>query len=79
MDELRTKPKVVGLKQSRKSVKEGRAVLAFIANDAEARVRQPFEALCAEHGVPVKYAESCSELGKACDIEVGAAVAVIIN
>ena len=78
MDELKIRPKVVGLKQSRKSVKEGRAAVAFVANDAEPRVKQPFEALCAEHGVPVRYAESCAELGQACEIEVGAAVAVIL-
>jgi large subunit ribosomal protein L7A len=67
------------LKQSRKSVKEGRAAAAFIAGDAESRVIQPFEALCAEHGVRVERVETCKELGSACGIEVGAAVAVLLN
>lgn len=79
MDELKTKPRVVGLKQSRKSVKDGRAVLAFVADDAEPRVIQPFVDLCAGHGVPVERVKSCEELGRACGIEVGAAVAVILN
>lgn len=79
MDELKTKPKVVGLKQSRKAVKDGVAAAAFIAKDAEPKVRQPFEALCAEHGIKVQYAESCEELGKACGIEIGCAAAVLLS
>ena len=78
MDELKTKAKVVGLKQSRKAVKDGAAAIAFIAGDADMKVRQPFESLCAEAGVKVEYAESCAELGKACGIEVGCAVAAIL-
>lgn len=79
MDELKTRPKVVGLKQSRKVVKDGAAAAAFVAKDAEPKVRQPFEALCAEHKIKIYYTETCAELGKACGIEVGCAVAVTLS
>jgi len=78
LDELKTKAKVVGLKQSRKAVKDGVAAMAFVAKDADPKVRQPFETLCAESGVKIEYAESCAELGKACGIEIGCAVAAIL-
>ena len=79
MDELKSGPKVVGLKQSRKAVGAGRAAAAFVARDAEPRVVQPFEILCAEHGVRVQHVETCKELGAACGIDVGAAIAVLLD
>ena len=72
-------PRVVGLKQSRKAVKDGLAEYAIVARDAEERVRLPFEQLCARHGVRVEYADTCGGLGKACGISVGAAVAAVLK
>jgi large subunit ribosomal protein L7A len=72
-------PHVVGLKQSRAAVKSGRALRVTVAKDAELRVRQPFETLCRESGVPVEYVETCAALGHACGIEVGAAVVAILK
>ncbi|GHU88007.1 50S ribosomal protein L7ae [Clostridia bacterium] len=67
--------RVVGLKQSRKAVKDGLAVKVFIARDAEPHVREPFEALCKEASVAVEYIDTCAELGKTCGIDIGAAFA----
>ena len=77
MDSLRTRDKAVGIKECRKIVKKGGAVCAYVATDAAPNVTEPFTALCREHGVPVKDAESMEALGKACGIDVGAAVAII--
>ncbi len=79
LDTLATSPKMVGLKQSRKAVKDGLALYAFLAQDAELKVKQPFEALCRECNVTIHACESCEELGRACGIEVGAAVAVVLR
>ena len=79
MDELKNRPKVVGLKQSRRFVKEGRAAAVFIARDAEQRVTQPLEALCAERGVRVERVGTCKELGDACGVSVGAAAVATIQ
>ena len=66
----------VGLKQSTEAVQDGLVKKAYIALDADEHVRLPFEALCKENDVPVKYKESKAKLGKAFGINVSAAVAV---
>lgn len=76
---LNTNAKVTGLKQSQRAVTEDRARHAFIANDAEKRVTSAFRALCAAHGVEITEVETMRELGAACGIEVGAAVAVLLK
>ena len=68
---------VVGIKQSRKAVVGGAAEIAYIARNADPMITEPFEALCEEHGVKVIYADTMEELGHACGINVGAAVAVL--
>ena len=69
----------VGLKQSTEAVQEGFAKKAYIALDADEHVRLPFEALCREKNVPIEFAETKAKLGKACGINVSAAVAVELN
>ncbi len=68
---------IIGLKQSIKAVKSGKALKAFVAEDADFHVREPFLTICRENGVPVEYYKTCKELGSACKIDVGAAVAVV--
>jgi len=71
--------KTVGLKQSLKAVKNGRAEYAFVARDAEERVLAPFIEACREHSVMITYVDTMDALGRACGIEVGAAVACILK
>ena len=71
--------KTVGYKQSYKAVNGGKAKKAFIAIDAEEKLKQPFSACCTEKGVPYEMIPSMAELGKACGIEVGAAIAVLLK
>ena len=71
--------KVTGLKQSQRAVAEGKARHAFIAADAEMRLTTAFRALCEEHGVEITEVETMRELGIACGIQVGAAVAVLLK
>jgi len=66
----------VGVKQCTKAVKEGRAALAFVAKNADARLTEPFLALCAAHGVEVVSVPAMRELGESSGISVGSAVAV---
>ena len=68
---------ITGLKQSVKAVKSGAAAKAYVAADADAHVREPFREMCREYNVPVEFCETCAQLGSACGIEVGAAVAVV--
>ena len=71
--------KVVGVKQVRRCVESGRATKVFLAQDAEGRVTAPIAALCEEKGVPAATGFSMTDLGRACGISVGAAVAATVT
>ena len=72
-------PKVVGVKQTKRAVESGSAGRVFLAADADPRVIEPIAALCADRNVPVEQCPSMKELGKACGIAVGAAVAAALK
>ena len=79
LEDLKTGSKLVGLKQSTRAVCEEKAVAAFVARDAQDTVKNPFVALCDEKGVPVEWVDTMAHLGKACGIDLGAAVAVLVR
>ena len=79
MEDLKTSPKVVGAKQTRRAANDGRAPRVFLAKDADPRVTEPVESLCAEKGVPVVKDHTMKELGSACGIAVGSAVAALVK
>ena len=66
---LLSAPKVVGVKQTRKAVREGRAALVFLAKDADPALTAPLAEACAA---------TMAQLGKACGISVGASVAAVL-
>ncbi len=78
LSQLETAHKLVGVKQSRRAIKEGKARHVFVADDAEDKIRLPLLALCREANAPMTHVPTMAELGAACGIEVGAAVAVIL-
>ena len=79
LEELKNGPRVVGAKQTKRAVNDGRAVRVFLAEDADPRVTDPIKALCAEKSVPVEKAYAMKELGSACGIAVGSAVAAVVK
>ena len=79
LNELASSNKVAGVKQSRKAVREGRAAKVFLACDADPAITEPLEQECAAYGVPVEWKFTLAELGRACRISVGAAVAAILR
>jgi large subunit ribosomal protein L7A len=70
---------VAGLKQARKAVSHREALMAFVADDADAPLRAGFISLCAECGVPVFHVRSMQELGRACGIGIGAGFAALLK
>lgn len=76
---LKTAKRTVGAKQTLKAVQGGQAKEVFVARDAEERVVRPILDLCRLNGVRITEVDSMAELGKACSIEVGAAVAAILE
>ena len=79
LTELTSKPRVVGAKQVRRAVEMGRAVKVFVARDADPRVTEPITAMCGQRGVEVHTDATMKELGAACGIAVGAAVAAVVT
>jgi len=79
LEELKTARKVVGIKQSIRAVKDGSALVAYIAQDADRHVIQQLEALCDEKSIKTVRVNTMEELGKACGIEVKAASAVVLK
>lgn len=78
LTELVGAKKVIGLKQTKKALREGSVKCVYLSVDADIRLRETVTALCKEAAVPVVEAPSMAELGHACGIQVGAAVAAML-
>lgn len=76
---LKQGPKVVGVKQTKRAINEGKTACVFLADDADPRVTAPVEELCREKDVPVERVPQMKELGSACGIAVGSAVAALLS
>lgn len=79
IDKLKTGKKTVGIKQSLKAVENGTAKIIFIARDADEKVVNGIKELTAGMALEIIYVENMKQLGKACGIEVGAAVACLLK
>ena len=79
LSKLSESPKVVGAKQTKRAIAGGKAVAVYLADDADPRVTEVIRDLCAESGVAVYDVPAMKELGLACGIAVGAAVAALIR
>ncbi len=71
--------RVVGLKQTRRAIKEQQAIAVFLASDAHEPLQQTVKALCEQAGLVPQCAGNMRELGRKCGIEVGAATAAILK
>lgn len=79
LDGLQSGKKVIGIKQSTRAVETGKAQCAYVADDSADSIRLPFLSLCKSNGVTVVNVDSMEQLGKACDIDVGSAVVVMLK
>ena len=70
---------VVGAKQLKKALKNGKAHQVFLACNADPAVTEPIAALCQVNNVDFAWVQSMTDLGRACGIEVGAAAAAAID
>ena len=79
MAEIRPGSVVVGAKQLRKALRDGRVKKAFLAANADPAITEPLARLCEEKNVSFAWVKTMSELGLACGIEVGAATAAVVH
>ena len=78
ISDLASQEKVIGVKQSRKAIREGRAKQVFLACDADPAITDPVADSCQAAGIPVLTEYTMSQLGHACKITVGAAVVAVL-
>lgn len=79
VSELSGVNKVVGAKQVRRALNDGRACKVFLACDADPRVVEPLARLAQEGQVPVENDISMADLGAACGIAVKSAAAALVR
>ena len=70
---------IVGAKQLRKALISGSARRVYLAKDADPAITEPIMTLCKLHNVEVAWVRSMTDLGQACEIDVGAAAAAVAN
>ena len=78
ISELASLDKVIGVKQSRKAIREGRAKRVFLACDADPAITDPVAEACHTAGIPAEDRYTMAQLGHACQITVGASVVAIL-
>lgn len=76
---LSSRKKTVGAKQTLKAIERGQAKAVYVAKDADRFVIDPILQLSDAKGIPIIQVDTMQSLGKACRIEVGCAVAAIIE
>lgn len=76
--QLKNGTAVVGLKQTRKALRAGRASAVFLAYDADPALVAPLELLCHQQNLPLDQSLTMRELGAMCGISVGAAAAAVL-
>ncbi len=80
LESLRGAKKIaIGTKQTTKMAKNNKARVVFVAKDAESRITRPVIDLCKEKKIELVEVPQMADLGKACRIKVGAAMAAIIE
>lgn len=78
LSELSSPNKVVGAKQVKRALNDGRVKKIFLAGNADPRVTQPLAQTAVNQRVAVELVPTMKELGEACGIAVGSAVAALV-
>ena len=69
---------VVGAKQVRRAILNGKVQAVFCACDADPALTDPILELCEEHKLTASTQHDMRSIGRACGIKVGSAVAAIV-
>lgn len=78
LTKLEQASKVVGVKQVRRALKDGRATGIYLAKNADPALTEPLAQEAQRQGVEIHWIDTMKVLGHACGIAVGAAVAATL-
>lgn len=79
MDQFVEVSKVIGMKQTLKAVKEGKAIKVILADDTDEMIKKSIMECCDHHQIALERVETKVGLGKASGIDRAAAVIAIIR
>lgn len=79
VSKLKSDSKIVGAKQVKRALDTSSVVAVYIADDAEKKVTNEIVELCKEKQIQIIHVDTMENLGKACGIEINAAVAALIK
>lgn len=79
MVERLTGKKVIGIKQTTKSLNNNLGKTLYVAKDSDEHLISPLISLAEKNNVEIKTVDTMKELGKLCGIDVGAAVALVLK
>jgi large subunit ribosomal protein L7A len=79
IDQLKGMKKVIGTKQTLNAIIQGDVLKVYIALDIDNSVKNRIIEAVNKHDIEVESVDSKLELGRACGIDVGAAVAAILK
>ena len=77
--EIRHDNVVVGAKQFKKALRDGRILKTYLARNADPAVTDPIVQMCDLNGISYAWVATMTELGRACGIDVGAAAATVVR
>lgn len=67
--------KIIGLKKTLRAIQLGEVSQVYIASDVEEHVIRKIKSVCRENAIPtIEAGLTQEEMGKLCEIDVGAAV-----
>lgn len=79
MEKLKTPYKVIGIKQTKAAIRDGKAMTVYIADDADFSVISDVIELCRSAGIDPVHVPTLKELGRACGIDVPCAAASVLK
>ncbi len=79
MEKLKTPYKVIGIKQTKAAIRDGKAMTVYIADDADFSVISDVIELCRGAGIDPVHVPTLKELGRACGIDVPCAAASVVK
>lgn len=79
LEKLKTTYKVVGIKQTKAAIRDGKAMTIYIADDADFSVISDVIELCRGAGIEPVHVPTLKELGRACGIDVPCAAAAVLK
>ncbi len=79
LSKLSTNKKIVGAKQVKRALNSSLVDVVFIADDAEKKVIEEIEELSNTKQIQIIRVNTMEKLGKACGIDINAAVAALLK